>query len=480
VTVPHAIAIDLGASHGRIVLGRLHRDVLKLEVPYRFEHAIQSRNGRKCWDWEHIATAVAEGLRVTCDAVGAASVSSVSCSAWALDFGLLDAPEGRLFYPPVSYRDSRTDGLPERFAETVGPLELRGRTGSIGGSPVTPLWQLRAMVEQEPEALRRAGRLLWVADLIHYQLCGKAATDWTLATASQMRNVATGTWDDELLEKLAIPTDILPPIVNEPSVLGTIPEARAPHPKLVGVPVVTGVGHDTSAACTALMPLRRGDLLLSAGTWAIFAACTEAFMASAEMGDASIGALGMSPGMWGLVRGGMGLWLLQECRRMWRQRGEPCPDYDVLEAAAAASEISSVIAVNDPQFFAPDDMPREIARACEASGQAPPETPGDYARVVYHSLAEDFRVSAGRLSEVAGLRFEGLRMFSGGSRSAVLARTIARALGMPVTAGLPEAASVGNLLAQYLAVGELRSEEEGRSVVERSFPLTTYAPEPSA
>lgn len=470
------IAIDLGASNGRTVIGRFDGSVLRIEVVHRFEHLLQEDGDRRRWDWPTIMNGVREGLVAACERIGDAPVKGVSCCAWGQDFGLLDE-SGTLFYRPVSYRDHRTDGLPERFSDIISPRSLQQRVGS-GVASMTTLCQLRAMAEQEPEALERATHLLWIADLVHHMLCGEAATDWTLATVSQLRNVGSGLWDRDLLDRLGIPTHMLPPIYSTPAILGRVSRERAPHEKLVGVPVVAGVGHDTSAASAALAPLKRGDLYLSAGTWTMLGACTGEFDLPDRPESMSVVAMGLAFGNWGLFSGGMGLWLLQECRRLWEERGESVPDHAALMEAAAASDFESRFDAGDQRFFAPGDMLAEIAAACREAGRPVPQSQAETTRVIFDSLADCFAASVERLAALSGLTFKRLRIIGGGSRNSYLCRKTAQALGLPVVAGLPEATSVGNLLNQALTLGLLLSERQIRRVVEASFDFTFYSPEP--
>lgn len=467
------IAIDLGASNGRVSLGRLQGKSMTLETARRFEHSIVERDGTKTWDWPAILREVRAGMRDACELCGDEPVSSVSCDGWAQDFGLLDE-SGRLFYPPVSYRDDRTEGMPHRFSDIIAPAELQRRVGSAI-LPMTTLCQLRCMAEREPQVLRRAHTLLHVADLVHYALCGEKATDWTLATASQCRRVDRGRWDTELLERLDIPPHLFPRIAETPAILGRIPADSAPHEKLVNVPVVIGAGHDTSAASAAVSPMSKGSLFLSAGTWTMLGCCTDEFFFPEAAEEGTVGVLGLALGKWALFSGGMGLWLLQECRRMWKEQGVEL-SYDALEQGAAAAAIESRVNGADPRFFAPRDMLQEIAAACRETGQQVPREPGDFSRVVYESLAHGISDSVSTLRHASGLTMRKLRVVSGGSKDAFFCRRLAEVSGLPVSAGPAEATTIGNVLMQAWALDLLGSEAELRQVVEASFPATTYTP----
>ena len=465
------LAIDLGASNGRVVIGRLAGDRLTLEVAHRFDHSLAHRDGYDRWDWARITAQVRHGLAASCELAADAPIASVSCGSWSQDFGLLHA-DGRLLFPPASYRDSRTAGMPESFADLIAPAELRRRVGSAV-SPITTLCQLRAMALQEPEVLDQAATLLHIADLVHHDLCGQAATDWTLATASQLRNVETGDWDLELLRDLGIPAHFLPEIVETPRVLGRVLPANAPHPKLAGVPVVIASGHDTSAATAAIDPMQRGSLFMSVGTWAMVGCCTETFGLPLDLEDLSVAVLGLARGKWALFHGGVGLWLLQECRRIWTERGMSL-SYDELTDAAAGSAVESIVDANDARFFAPEDMVSELQGACSETGQEVPQAPGDVSRVIYHSLVRSFAQSVQRLAEIAGMDFESVTVVGGGSRDEYLCRRTAEELRLAVRAGPAEATVVGNILLQAQTLGILPSEEEAARVLRNSFPQIRY------
>ena len=465
------LAIDLGASNGRVVIGRLGDNRLTLRVAHRFDHTIGCGDGYDRWDWERITAQVRHGLAVAGEQTGNTPIASVSCGGWSQDFGLLEA-DGQLLFPPVSYRDSRTAGLPQDFADLIAPHELRHRVGSAV-APITTLCQLRAMARQEPEILARAATLLHIADLTHYDLCGQAATDWTLATASQLRNVETGDWDRELLRDLGIPAHFLPEIVETPRVLGRVRPASAPHPKLAGVPVVIGSGHDTSAATAAIDPMQRGSLFMSVGTWAMVGCCTEMFELPQDLEDLSVAVLGLARGKWAIFHGGTGLWLMQECRRIWTEQGLP-RTYDELAEAAAGSSVASIVDVNDARFFAPENMVQELQDACAEAGQEVPQEPGDVSRVIYDSLARSFAQSVTRLAEITEMNFESVTVVGGGSRDEYLCRRTAEELHLPVLAGPAEATVVGNILLQAQTLGILPSEEDTAKVLRNSFPQMCY------
>lgn len=460
------LAIDLGASNGRVMIGRLAHGRLRLQQAHRFEHNIIEQGGRKVWDWSRIRSAVRDGLHAACELAGDGPIAGVSCSAWAQDFGLLDR-QGELFYPPVCYRDERTAGMPHSFAHLLAPLELRGRTGSAL-LPVTTLCQLRAMALHEPDALRHAATMLHIPDLIHCDLCADQATDWTLATASQLRHLRRGGWDKELLAVLGIPSHFLPKsVIGQPAVLGQVTPERAPHPRLAGTPVVAGGGHDTAAATAAVVPMHPGTAFLSLGTWAMLGCCVDDPSVLRTVTDESVSVLGIAFERWALFHGGMGLWMIQQCRERWLREGRSLSFAEIADAARAA-EIRSIVPANDPRFHAPADMVDEIRQACCESGQREPCTPGEVATVVFDSLARGFGESLAVLSEVSGLAVSRLHIVGGGTRNAYLCQRIREELTVPVQIGPAEATAMGNCLIQAWALGRIRGEAQLRDIVQAS------------
>jgi rhamnulokinase len=465
MTRKNFLAIDIGASSGRIFVGRLNEFKLKLQEAHRFSHSIQVINGTKRWNWKHIRSEILTGLNTACIITGEEKIESVCCDSWSQDFGLLDN-QGELFYEPVSYRDKRTDGLPFGFSDVIEPLNLLKRNGSAV-SPITTLCQLYSMTIKEPEIIRRADKILFIADLINYLLCGKVQTDLTFASASQMHNVMSGDWDTILLDKLGIPARILPPIIGNPGIIGNITSAEL-HPKLQGVPVIAGSGHDTSLASSAIFPMGKGTLFMSLGTWAMLGCCYGDSIETGRINDTSVSLMRLAWGKWALFgKSGVGMWLLEECMRRWKLQGIT-ESYGDLSDRAALSGISSVINVNDNRFFAPDDMPAEIRKACAESGQELPRKKEDFVKVIIESMVLGFRESILELRQITGMEFTGLSIVGGGCRNRYLCSRITEVLDIPVTFGPPEATVAGNIILQAKVLEILKNDEDACEVMKLS------------
>jgi rhamnulokinase len=471
MTRKNFLAIDIGASSGRIFVGRLDQFNLKLEEAHRFSHSIQIINGTKRWNWKQILSEIFTGLNTACNITGNEKIESVCCDSWSQDFGLLDS-QGELFYEPVSYRDKRTEGLPFGFSDVIEPLNLLKRNGSAV-SPITTLCQLYSMTIKEPEIIRKADKVLFIADLVNYLLCGKVQTDLTFASASQMHNVKSGDWDTILLDKLGIPVRILPPIIGKPGIIGCITSSEI-HPKLHGVPVITGSGHDTSLASSAIFPMGKGTLFMSLGTWAMLGCCFGNSIETGSIKDTSVSVMRLAWGKWALFgKSGVGMWLLEECMRKWKLQGI-VESYGDLSDRAASSGIRSIINVNDKRFFAPDDMPSEIRKACAESDQELPGNPEDFVKVIIDSMVLGFRESIQELRQITGIEFTGLSIVGGGCRNKYLCCRITEVLDLPVTFGPPEATVAGNIILQARVLGILKNDEDACEVMKLSSLVNAF------
>lgn len=459
-------AIDLGASNGRIMAARLWDGVrLETQETHRFEHSASLRDGRLSWDWQLIQTEIRRGLaKLT-------PTDSLSCCSWAQDFGLLDI-NGKLLGAPVSYLDRRTDGMPQSFRSLISPTDLTRRAG-VAAANITTLCQLRSLVQQEPKLLAEARQLLHIADLVHFDLCGIPATDWTLASASQMCNRASGTWDLELLQLLELPAEILPCLKPAPAVLGNISTAGAPASGWSGVPVVLAAGHDTISAFHVLPKEETDTLFISCGTWIMLGlSLPEAFIPGIETQGTL---LGLVDGGWGLWRGMLGLWMIQQCCRIWNKKGINC-SYSDLAVAAQASSCQSCLDLSDPALTVSTDLPATVQNLCRAAGQTVPDSPGDIARVIYRSLALMCGDNIRALETAAGISLRRLRVVGGGSRNEWFCQLLADAAGLPVDAGPYEASAAGNLLLQLQALGVLENETRLDDARRASFELKTFNP----
>lgn len=463
------IAIDLGASGGRVVVGELSGSRLVMHEAGRFAHEPSQVDGTWRWDWAAIQAGVREGLSSAVVRFGAPA--GVSCDSWAVDFGLLDEA-GQLLELPACYRDQRTDGMPQSFADIIAPDALVRRVGAMA-LPIITLCQLRAMALTEPHKLQRAQTLLHIADLMHYDLSGVAVTDRTMATASGLRNLDADEWDLDLLTKLGIPTHFLPEMVPAPAVIGEVHEHYAGPSELVGVPVISTAGHDTAAA--SVLSTDDDHLFLSCGTWSMLGSMSQRPFVTDTMATDMLETIAAGRGRWTTMCPLTGLWQLQQCMLSWRRDGLADSWEELIaEAATLPGAVEALINVGDSELTVPTEMPAAIAAYCQRTGQPVPATPPEMARSILYSLALEHRLGIETQRRVTGREFTALRMVGGGTANQLLCQLTADAIGMPVIAGPTEATSAGVLLMEAEVLGLLG--DNLRETIEASFAPVTYEP----
>lgn len=463
-------AIDLGASSGRVIVGRLGDGRLDLTEVHRFGHEPQPTDGTLRWDWATLLTGVRAGLREATERFG--PPAAISCDSWAVDFGLLDAA-GELLEPPACYRDPRTEGLPGSFADVISPDALVARVGAMA-LPIITLCQLRVMAQNELDTLTQASSLLHICDLIHHDLTGVAATDRSMATASGLRHLASGDWDRDLLTLLGIPTHFLPRCLDHPGVLGTVAADRAPHPDLIGVPVVSTAGHDTAAA--SVVSPREDHVFLSCGTWSMLGTLSAQPVVTATMATEMLESIGAGGGGWLLMCPLTGLWPLQQCMLQWRKSGAAASWAELIAAAGSLSgPVPTVVDVGHPLITGPGDMLAAIGEYCARTGQVAPADAPEMTRVLLQSLALEHLLGVESQARVTNRQFAAVRLVGGGSANALLCQWTADAVGLPVIAGPMEATALGNLLLQARVLGLVG--EDVSELVEASAPATIYQPQ---
>jgi rhamnulokinase len=456
-------AVDLGAQSGRVAVGAFDGEQLAVEEVHRFENTPVTQDGVLRWDFERLYRDTLDGL------AAAAPVDSVAVDSWGVDFGLVDA-EGRLLADPVHYRDTPRAAAVERVYERVPPRELYERTG-IQLLPINTVFELAALVAENDPALENAERLLLIPDLVHSRLCGSHSTELTNATTTQCFDPQAGTWAGDLLDRLEIPAELFPEVVPPGTPLGRTPD---------GATVIAVATHDTGSAVAAVPFGHHDSVFVSAGTWSLVGLEIDRPLITDATFAANLTNEGGVAGTFRLLRNVTGLWLLQESRRAWADAGRENSFDELNELAATAPPLRSLVDPDHESFAAPGDVPARIAAFCERTGQPTPEDPGATARCILESIALKHAVTVDLLHEVTGADPVELHVVGGGARNELLCRWTAQATGLPVLAGPEEATLVGNLLVQAIALGEIASLEEARTVVRASFVPTVYEPTPSS
>jgi len=446
-------AVDLGAESGRVVAGRLDGERVVLDEIHRFANRpVRLPDGVR-WNLLALYAEALDGL------ARAGGLRGIGVCSWGVDYALLDGGR-RVLGLPFHYRDHRTDGMVERAHARVSRDELYATCG-IQTMPINTVFQLLA--DEGTPALAAAERIALVPDLFNLWLTGELANEVTNASTTGLLDARAGTWARGLIARLGLPAA---PFTGDPVEPG---RTLGEHD---GVPVHLVASHDTASAFVAA-PLRsERAAILSSGTWSLLGLETREPVLDARASAFNLTNERGVDGTIRLLRNVMGLWLVQECRRAWRD-----PDYDELHRLAADADPD--VALFDPDadaFLAPDDMPAAIVAACREGGQEPPESRGEILRSALVSLACKYRLVLERLQRVSGREVDVVHVIGGGARNGLLCALSADVLGLPVLAGPVEATALGNVLVQARAAGDVGSLEEMRALVAASAEPQTYEP----
>ena len=471
------IAVDLGAGSGRVFLAGFAPHELMLEEVRRFRYPPRSVDGHLRWDASHILTEIRTGLREAADRARALQrpIQSVGIDCWGVDYGLVDG-DGRLLEDPVCYRDARTDGMMDAAFELVPRAEMFARTG-IQFMQLNTVFQVFAHVR---EGLPKdARRLLLVPDLMGAMLSGRAVTEFSIGTTTQMLNASTGTWDDEMLARLGIPLDLLCPVVPPGASLGPLLPEVVAETGLSGVDLVVPAAHDTGSA-VAGAPLQPGWAYISSGTWSLAGVERTGVLINDEVARHNFTNEGGVFGTTRFLKNVMGLWILESCRREWIERGATVDYDDLLQRASAIEGEPGLIYPDDPRFLNPPSMLAAIADQMRESGQTMPTDPAAVAKVILDSLAQRYASVFRTIEQLTGTPIEGVQIIGGGSQNAYLNQATATATGLPVLAGPIEATAIGNAVVQAITGGRFASLAEARAHVARHVRPTSFAPRPTA
>lgn len=479
-SVKRFLAFDLGAESGRAVLGTIEGGKISLDVLHRFRTEGLTMLGTRQWDVTRIYQDLVQGMTLCARAHGP-HLDGIGVDTWGVDFGLV-ASDGTLLGNPVHYRDRRNDGMMERAWEIYGREKLYMGTG-IQYMPINTAFQLLSLAESNSPILAAADTLLMMGDLFQYLLSGVRACEYSNATTTQLLDPWKRTWNEEVIEGLGLPQDILLDLVPPGTRIGTLlPEIATQTGLSAETPIITPATHDTGCAVAAVPVIDDGKTwaYLSSGTWSLLGAELDAPCVTIETMDAPFTNEGGVEGTIRFLKNIFGLWLVQECRRTWERSGETL-DYAAMTADAAASPAyQSVIPLDDPRLLAPDDMPELIRELCRANGQAVPETRGAIIRCALESLALSYRRTLRKMDEILGRKTERLHVIGGGVQNELLCQMTADACGIEVVAGPVEATALGNIGVQALGAGVFGSLAEMRAAVSRSVELKVYQPQDTA
>lgn len=484
------LAIDIGASSGRHILGHLEDRRMVLEEIHRFDNRQVRKNGHDCWDIDHLWQGILEGLEI-CGKLGKIP-ATVGIDTWAVDFVLLDQ-EGRLLGDAVAYRDSRTQGADRLVEQKISPTALYARTG-IQKQPFNTIYQLAALQQEHPEQLQKARSLLMIPDYFNYRLTGVQKQEYTNATSTGLVNAAEKVWDGELLDLLGLPRQLFGPLSMPGERVGPLSEEIAAR---VGfqTTVVLPATHDTGSAFLAVPAENDQSVYLSSGTWSLLGVENQTAITSEESRAQNFTNEGGAWYRYRYLKNIMGLWMIQSIRRelngvdyvAGKTRADWALDVsagqkqwsfpDLIQAAEAEVDFPSVVDANDDRFLAPASMIAAVQAACADAGQPVPATVGQLMQCVYRSLALCYKNAVAGLSRLTGREYTAIHIVGGGCQDGYLNRLTAAATGLPVWAGPVEGTAIGNLAVQMIRGGNFADLATARSCIRKSFDIKEVLPQ---
>ncbi len=477
------LAIDIGASSGRHILGHVEDGKLILEEMFRFDNKQLLKDGHDCWDMENLWQGILGGLKA-CKAAGKIP-ATVGIDTWAVDYVLLDENDC-LLGDAVAYRDSRTEGMKEVVNAIIPAEELYARTG-IQYQPFNTIYQLTALKREHPEQLEKAKWMLMIPEYFNYKLTGIKCNEYTNASSTNLVNASEKTWDREIIGRLGLPGEIFHELAVPGTELGNLlPEVR----REVGfdTKVILPATHDTGSAFLAVPARDDNAVYLSSGTWSLLGVENEVPITSSASLAQNFTNEGGAWYRYRYLKNIMGLWMIQSIRRelngvayiqgkenrivSTKQWGFP----DLIEAAQECEDFTAVVDVNRDCFLSPESMIGAIKDECARTGQPIPDTVGQIMQCVYTSLSVCYRDAIKSLEKLTGKQYTSINIVGGGCQDGYLNRRTAQATGLPVFAGPVEGTAIGNLIVQMIAGGDLKNLQAARDAIRRSFEIKEVTP----
>lgn len=473
MTEKKMLAFDLGASSGRAILGILSDNKLEIKEVYRFNTGITRIFDSLYWDVLGFFNEMKKGLFETSQKYG--KVESIGIDSWGVDFVLLDK-NGLLVGNPYNYRDNRTNGVIEKLIKLIPKKHLFQITG-IQFIQINSLVQLYSMVLSKSPLLQITNKYLMIADFFNYLFTGKIFSEYTLASTSQIYDLEEKNWSETIIKKLGLDMKIFPEIIEPGIEIGNLLPAVVKETGMNEIPIISTASHDTAAAIAAV-PAQGDDFIyLSSGTWALMGIELPAPNTSDLALKYNFTNEGGVKNTIRFLKNIIGLWLLQECKRIWEQSGATYSFDDLTSKSLEAKAFSSFINPEDPMFLNPVNMPEAIKQYCEQTDQEIPQSVEEITRCILESLAFKYKEVYEMLRKIIKRPINKFHIFGGGAKNSVLNQFAANATNLEVKAGPSESTSIGNILVQCFNSGEISSLSELRNIVSNSFEIESYYPE---
>ncbi len=470
------IAIDLGATSGRTILGTLSGGKLSMKELTRFPNRMVQLAGHNHWNIFSLYEHIREGLAAA--AKEGVEISSVGIDTWGVDFAFV-GPDGEILGMPYAYRDPAIATADAEYFENVMPREkVYGLTG-IQIMNINSLFQFYARRRDGSTALASADKVLFMPDALGYMLTGNMVCEYTIASTSQMLDPYKKEMNAELIASVGLSPSVFAPMVMPGHIVGVLRKEIADGAGLPRIPVVAVAGHDTGSAVAAVPAADERFAYLSSGTWSLMGIEVREPVITEETSRLNITNEGGVEGTTRLLRNITGMWLVEQCLAEWKKQGIDYSYPEMVELAIAAPEFSAFIDPDDPSFAAPagGGMIAAIDAYIGRTGQRKPETHGEYIRVIFESLALKYRATLEMFKGLAPFPIDKLHVIGGGSKNTLLNRFTADALGIPVVAGPSEATAIGNIMIQAKSAGMVDTLQAMREMIAAGVETQTYTPQ---
>ncbi|OQA20832.1 MAG: Rhamnulokinase [Actinobacteria bacterium ADurb.Bin346] len=475
-TSKYFLIFDFGASNGRASVASYDGNRFDFEVVHRFDNIPVYAGDTLYWDFLKLYSELKSGLTAAVKKYG--RIESLGIDTWGVDFGLIDK-NGALISNPVHYRDKHRNSMPDEVYKLISAEEIFDLTGAALVS-YYGLFNLFSLKVRNASEYICADKLLMMPDLFNYFLTGIAVNEYTEAHTSMMVNPISMQWEKKLLEKLGLKTDIFNEIIQPGTILGDLQKSVCEELGIGPVSVVAPASHDTPSAVAGIpiIDKNRNSLLMSTGTWNITILEMDKPLINNKIFESGYANEAGVEGKTLLFKNFVGMWLIQKSRDKWlKESADNLSWDDIMYLAKDTPSSKSFIDVDANDFIVEvNDMPGAVKRFCKNTGQAVPGSIGEIARVIYESMVCKVRQNLDTLENLTGKKFDCINMVGGGTKDVLLCQWLADATGLTVYAGPTETASVGNLIMQLKAAGEIKNLDEGRQIAHKSAVVKEYVP----
>ncbi len=465
------LAFDFGASSGRAILGIFDGEKIELQEVHRFSNDPVKINGTVYWDVQRLFFEIKQGILKAKEAGG---FDSIGIDTWGVDFGLL-RKDGTLVENPVHYRDARNDGMVEKATEYMSKERMYDITG-IQFMDFNTIFQLLSLKENRPYILEEADTLLFMPDLLNYMLSGVKSTEYSIATTSQMVDLKTNDWSEEILDTFGIDKNILTPIAPTGAVIGQLSGEICEELGVAKADIVSVAAHDTQSAITAT-PCEFDDFaFISCGTWSLFGTEVKEPIINEASKKLNVTNEGGYDYTTAFLKNICGLWLIQESRRQWIREGKEYSYAELEKLALECEPFKCFIDPDAPEFAPMGNLPRRVKEYCEKTGQYVPQTVGEIIRCIYESLALKYRYTFDGIKECTGKDYDRIHVMGGGTKDKLLLQMTAQSCNVNVYGGPIEATALGNVAIQLMSTGAIKDIKEARKIIAKGENLKLYEP----